>query len=109
MDFLDQRVIRNPKYCSIARDPNLGHGTNSAMEVLMLKGFLSISKTWDKFESLAIFKLGNRRKIYFWSDSWCLETSFKVCFPRQFRFASLPNGSINDHWDTATSSWSFRR
>ena len=73
--------------------------------------WISISKIWIKFDSLAHFKLGARRNIFFWFDSWCLEISFQEKFPRLFRVAKFPKGSIYDHWDLITNSWNltFRR
>lgn len=69
--------------------------------------WISISKTWMKFGSLATFKLGNGNNIFFWLDLWCSGHSFKESFPHLYRIATLPKGSISDHWDLEIRSWNL--
>ncbi|KAA0040616.1 hypothetical protein E5676_scaffold98G001230 [Cucumis melo var. makuwa] len=60
-----------------------------------------------KVEVLASFKLGNGRRLNFWTDSWAGDIPLNLQFPKLFRIALLPNGSTTAHWDTATKYWSI--
>lgn len=73
--------------------------------------WISISKSWLEVEDLAVFKLGLGIRIAFWHDTWVNKVPFKVSFIKLFRIAFSPNGSVMEHWDPSTSSWStvFRR
>ena len=58
-----------------------------------------------KIEDLAVFKLGNGNRIAFRLDPWVDQTSLSSRFPRLFRIAINPKGSILEHWDSSFSSW----
>lgn len=60
---------------------------------------------------LASFKLGNGCRIGFWTDPWISQLPLKVSFPTLVRITNSPSGSVQDHWDSSSSSWSlsFRR
>ena len=71
----------------------------------------SISRIWLKVECSATFKLGAGNRIAFWLDTWTAYTPFSIIFLNLFQIATLPNGSVANHWDSSTNSWaiSFRR
>ena len=73
--------------------------------------WISISREWNKVEVLAPFKIGNGRRVAFWTDSWVGDLPLKFQFPNLFRLAQLPNESVSAHWDYVSKSWSlfFRR
>lgn len=73
--------------------------------------WISISRQWQKIEALAIFKVGDGRRITFWSDPWIENLPLKVRFPRLFKLALKPTGTVADHWDPSSSSWdlAFKR
>lgn len=87
-------------------DPHLWH-TSGKFGLSLRSPWISISKTWSNFGSLTNFKLGNGRNIFFWLDAWCSEVSLQSRFARLHQIASLPNGSVNDHWDSDIGSWNF--
>lgn len=87
-------------------DPHLWH-TSGKFGLSLRSPWISISKTWSNFGSLTNFKLGNGRNIFFWLDAWCSEVSLQLRFARLHQIASLPNGSVNDHWDSDIGSWNF--
>ena len=58
-------------------------------------------------EHLAHLKLGSGSRIGFWTDFWVGPSTLKELFPSLFRIALLPQGSIADHWDHTTLSWSL--
>ncbi|TYJ99817.1 uncharacterized protein E5676_scaffold446G00190 [Cucumis melo var. makuwa] len=68
---------------------------------------VSISRAWRKVESLALFRLSNGRRIGFWTDTWIGVSPLNVQFPKLFRIALLPRGSVAAHWDSSTLSWSL--
>ena len=43
----------------------------------------------------------------FWQHPWMERISLECKFRRLFRVALNPNGSVSDHWDSSTSSWSI--
>ena len=61
--------------------------------------------------AFSFFKLGSGSRIGFWTDFWVSPSTLKELFPSLFRIALLPQGSVADHWDLTTLSWSvsFRR
>lgn len=81
--------------------------TYGKVSCILRSPWISISRTWLKVEALAVFKIGDGRRIAFWLDPWVDKISLKVCFPRLFKIASNPNGSVSEHWDLSTSSWSI--
>lgn len=90
--------------------PHLWH-TSGKFGLSLRRSWISVSKTWMKFGSLATFKLGNGCNIFFWLDLWCSDHLFKESFSLLYRMAALPKGSINEHWDPNIRSWNllFRR
>lgn len=60
----------------------------------------SISKTWRKFEKLALFTLGNEQRTHFWIDHWI--NNYPLRFPRLFALSLNQGGS-----DSSTLSWNF--
>ncbi|KAA0054164.1 putative phosphoinositide phosphatase SAC9 [Cucumis melo var. makuwa] len=62
---------------------------------------------WRLVEPLALFKLSNGSRIGFWSDFWVGSSSLKDLFPSLYRIALLPHGSVADHWDFVSLSWSL--
>lgn len=52
---------------------------------------------------------GNR--VSFWNDPWIDYLALSLRFPQLYRVLQLPNGSVSNHWDVETLSWSvyFRR
>lgn len=73
--------------------------------------WISISRSLLKIEDLAVFNLGIGSRIIFWVDPWLNNTPLSNCFPRLYRIALNPKGSVADHWHSSSSSWSvtFRR
>ena len=73
--------------------------------------WISISKVWRSVESLALTKLGNGSRTSFCLDIWVGTSPLKGLFSLLYKIALLPQGSVVDHWDFATLSWSlpFRR
>ena len=84
----------------------LGKSRNSLRSLLV-----NISRMWRLVEHLAHLKLGSGSRIGFWTDIWACLSTLKELFPSLFRIALLPLGSVADHWDHTTLSWSlsFRR
>ena len=66
--------------------------------------WVSISRTWRKVEALALFKLGNGRRIAFWTDLWI---GLNLQFPKLFIIALLPSGSVAARWDNSIMSRSI--
>lgn len=54
-----------------------------------------------------MFKLSNGSRIGFWLDPWIDMVPLKFCFPALFRIALNPNGSVLEHWDESSFSWSI--
>lgn len=50
-------------------------------------------------DALATFKLGNGAKVSFWLDSWDGLDSLISSYPRLFKIALRPKGSVAEHWD----------
>ena len=71
----------------------------------MRSPWVSISRSWLKIDVLVTFRLGNGRTA-FWLDPWESEIPFNSAFPRLFKIAILPNGTVADHWDFSLVSWS---
>ena len=69
--------------------------------------WISISKVWKSVESLALTKLGNGSRTSFWSDIWVGTSPLKGLFSLLYRIVLLPQGSVANHWDFATLSWSL--
>ena len=81
---------------------------SSGKETVSLRiPWISISRQWRKIDSLALFKLGDGSRILFWKHPWMDNITLECKFPRLIRIALNPNGSISDHWDSSTSSWSI--
>ena len=73
--------------------------------------WISISRSWLKVEALAVYKVGNGRRVAFWLDPWVDKSPLNTLFLRLFRISLNKSRAIADFWDTSTSSWSinFRR
>lgn len=73
--------------------------------------WISISRSWLKVEALATYKLGSGNRIAFWHDPWLDHLPLKIRFPCLLKIALNPSGSVSNHWDSSSSSWSifFRR
>ena len=56
--------------------------------------WVSISRVGRKVEAFALFKLGNGRRIAFWTDSWVDDIPLNLQLPKLFRIALLPIGSL---------------
>ena len=85
---------------------------SSGKEIVSLRSpWISISSQWRKIDSLALFKLGDGSRILFWKHPWMDIITLECKFPRLVRIALNPNGSVLDHRDSSTNSWSiyFRR
>lgn len=67
--------------------------------------WINISRTWVKVEALATYKLGNGSRIRFWMDSWVDKLPLNVLFPKLFKVAINPQGSVADRWDNSHLSW----
>ena len=69
--------------------------------------WISISKVWTLVESLALNKLSNGSRTSFCLDIWVGTSPLKGLFSLLYKIALLPQGSVVDHWDFATLSWSL--
>ena len=69
--------------------------------------WISISRTWLKVDALATEKLGNGCGIAFWLDTLESEVPFNFLFPRLYKVALLPKGSVADSWESSLASWSI--
>ena len=88
------------------------HWYKSGKEYLSLRSlWISIYRQWRKVEALAAFRVGYGSRVFFWTDPWLDVIPLSSKFPRLFHIALVPKGSVAEHWDSQTSSWSvyFRR
>lgn len=55
--------------------------------------------------------MGNGSRVFFWTDPWLDVIPLNSKFPRLFHIALTPKGSVAEHWESQTSSWSvyFKR
>ena len=62
-------------------------------------------------DALATYRLENGCLIAFSSNASEGEVPFNILFPRLYRVALLPKGSVANPWDSSLASWSitFRR
>lgn len=105
-DFLWSQVVK-----SIHGSSLFGWHTNGKVSCSLHSPWIGISRTWLKVEALAIFKIGNGRRVAFWLDPWVDRSPLKVIFPRLYKISLNPNGAVSDYWDSSHSLWSitFRR
>ena len=57
-----------------------------------------IMKVWGDFRPHVKYQLGNDRRIRFWHDEWCSQTSLRVRFSELYATASYPDVSVADCW-----------
>ena len=69
--------------------------------------WISISRQQRKVEILAVFKVGKGDRILFWLDPWMNSIALWIKFPRLYRIALPPKGSVTNYWDSSSSSWSI--
>ena len=56
-------------------------------------------KEWHIVSALAIFSLGNGRRLRFWKDAWSGENVFSFSYPALFALAANKEVSIADVWE----------
>ena len=102
-------------WCQVVRSIHgrspFGWHTSGEFKNSLRSPWNSISRSWVKVEGLAVYKVGNGRRVAFWLDPWADNLPLHILFPRLYGISLSKGGAIADFWDYATSSWSinFRR
>lgn len=89
---------------SIHGSSNFNWHTVGKVSASLRSPWISSSRSWLKVDVLVVFKLGNGCRIAFWLDSWLDNIPLKICL---FNIVLKPNGSVLEHWDSSSSSWSI--
>ena len=60
-----------------------------------------IREEWDTIFPLAVFSLGNGRRLLFWKDVWCEEEVLYVSFPSLYALADNKEALVAELWDSS--------
>lgn len=99
----------NSLRCQVVRSihGNNTYNQHTKANLSLRSPWISISRNWLNVEAFAIVKVRNGSKIAFWLDPWIDLIPLSLCYPKLFKIAIHPNGSVYDHWDASSSSWSI--
>ena len=56
-----------------------------------------IRRGWDRFSSFVSFSVGNGKRVKFWSDLWCGDSSLKEAFPALYSIASNKEATVAEY------------
>lgn len=56
------------------------------------------NEEWDKMHSLTHFNVGNGKRVQFWKDIWCDNTSLSAKFEPLFQISCNKESTMEEVW-----------